>query len=160
LRTCILRWSAFLCPPFRVIFGFLIYKTQSMSTPSSQRLKVRFIFCLFGFGGNGIWTHSLTFARQPLYHLNHIPSPFCFSYFFPGRVLVFLPKLTLDLDPPTYSCWVRVILSPKSSFLKFRLGMSFALVKSIDSRGQGNLSVWNVPLKKIVLEKLMVLQNC
>jgi hypothetical protein len=44
------------------------------------------------FSSSGVWTLGLTLAGQVLYHLNHIPNPFCFGYYFwllfflcPGR---------------------------------------------------------------------------
>jgi hypothetical protein len=35
----------------------------------------------FFFGGSGVWTQSLTLARQMLYHLNHSHQPFTVGYF-------------------------------------------------------------------------------
>jgi hypothetical protein len=44
-----------------------------------------------------------------LYYLSHSISSFCFSYF-SDRVSCFLPRLTLDLDPPTYASGAAVII--------------------------------------------------
>jgi hypothetical protein len=38
-------------------------------------------FVFFLFGGTGIWTLSLTCARQALYHMNHSASPFWLQIF-------------------------------------------------------------------------------
>jgi hypothetical protein len=38
-------------------------------------------------------------AREIFYHLSHVPSPFCFSYF-SDRVSCFRLGLTLGQDPP------------------------------------------------------------
>jgi hypothetical protein len=42
-----------------------------------------------GGGNNRAWTQGLAFARQALYHLSHISTFFCFSYF-SYRVLFFI----------------------------------------------------------------------
>jgi hypothetical protein len=39
-------------------------------------------FLLFLFGGTVVWIQGFSLARQVLYHLNQIPSPFGFSYLF------------------------------------------------------------------------------
>jgi hypothetical protein len=41
-------------------------------------------------------------ARQALYHLSHVPSPFQFSYF-SDRVSHFSPWLASDCNPPMYT---------------------------------------------------------
>jgi hypothetical protein len=51
---------------------------------------LRIVF--FFFGSTVVWTQGLPLGRQVIYHLSHVPSPFCFSYF-SGRVLHFLPWL-------------------------------------------------------------------
>jgi hypothetical protein len=47
--------------------------------------------------GTWIWTQDLAFASQELYHLSHIPSPFCFSYF--SDSILLLPRRTVILLP-------------------------------------------------------------
>jgi hypothetical protein len=48
-------------------------------------------------------------AEKALYHLDHTPSPFCFSYFL-DRVSCFLCRLALDHDPPTYAFCIAGII--------------------------------------------------
>jgi hypothetical protein len=43
--------------------------------------KVSCVFCLFVFGGTGVSTQSFMLAKQALYCLSHISSPFCSGYF-------------------------------------------------------------------------------
>jgi hypothetical protein len=50
----------------------------------SQNKTHRFLFFFFVsfiFASKGIWTQDSMLARQVLYHLSHVHSPFCFSYF-------------------------------------------------------------------------------
>jgi hypothetical protein len=81
------------------------WATPPVPIPASQNFRVRKklssivprkgILSTFLFGSTGIWTHSLTLARQTLYHLSHIPSPFFACYF--SDSCVFLPRVGLRL---------------------------------------------------------------
>jgi hypothetical protein len=42
-------------------------------------------------------------AKQALHHLSHISSPFCSGYFEDGGVNNYLPRLALNLSPPSLS---------------------------------------------------------
>jgi hypothetical protein len=61
--------------------------------------KMILIF-LMGLGLN----HGFELAKQALYHLSHISSPLCCSYFGDGGGLKnYLPKLASNHDPPNLS---------------------------------------------------------
>jgi hypothetical protein len=49
------------------------------------------------FGGTGAWTQDFTLAKQVLYHLTHISSPFCSGYFRGGSLVNYLLRLVLNL---------------------------------------------------------------
>jgi hypothetical protein len=58
--------------------------------------------CSFvGGGGNGGFNSGLVLAGEA-HHLNHAPSPICFSYF---KSLIY-GQVSLDLDPPIYASGV------------------------------------------------------
>jgi hypothetical protein len=60
-----------------------------------------FFFSFFFFVVLGFEVRTL-FARQASYHLNHAPSPFCFSYF-SNSIFALYAWASLDHSPPIYT---------------------------------------------------------
>jgi hypothetical protein len=60
-------------------------------------------FWVRGRSGPGIWTQDFTLAKQVLYRLSPISSPFCSGYFGGEGLLNYLPWLALNCYPPNLS---------------------------------------------------------
>jgi hypothetical protein len=66
---------------------------------------------IFFFCSTGVWTQSLTLARQMLYHLSTHMSPTLFALgYFSDRVSGFCPELAFDWDSPTCTSQVAGII--------------------------------------------------
>jgi hypothetical protein len=69
----------------------------------------------FFFGGCGVWTQSLSLARQAFYYLSYAPSPFSFGYFWNKVSYVCLDCSPVcvshvaewQVSATTPSCWLR-----------------------------------------------------
>jgi hypothetical protein len=56
------------------------------------------------FVGAGVWTQGFTLAKEAIYHLSHISSPFCFGYFFGnGGLAKYLSRLASNCNPSDLS---------------------------------------------------------
>jgi hypothetical protein len=77
---------------------------SNTTSVSSRTVEIMFIMAEISFGGIGIWTQSVTLARQVLYHLNHTSSPFLLWLFWRwGDLKNYFPRLVLSNDPPDLS---------------------------------------------------------
>jgi hypothetical protein len=87
------------------IFCNIIKTVNSTPLPLEKEKGLSLSFFFF-LRGTGVWTQSLTLARQTFYHLSHTPNPFCFSLFSDSVLHFCLGQPWIVGDPPNSASWV------------------------------------------------------
>jgi hypothetical protein len=76
----------------RQVPNLVDWKTLPSLPPPVPGLWASLVHFFFFFGGTGVWTQDLVFAKQALYHLS-LTSPFWSSYFGNGCLVNCLPQV-------------------------------------------------------------------
>jgi hypothetical protein len=128
--------------------NFRCHQSQFSSVlPPSQMYHLSFMllfkrpdsYDFFCFCSAGVWTQGFAFARQALYHLDHVFSSFC-SGCFRNRVSLFA-QVSLDHNPPTYTSFCSWDDRPTPSLLSSRWALTSSSARDDLEHCSPNLSI-------------------